>query len=84
MSAYTSIEDPREARAVDFIMEIGMSASNAFWNHATVDDVTGGMESCEEAWPLTKLIELRDALQDMILNTAAPGRNPKLFLTNQS
>jgi hypothetical protein len=83
MSNLTSIKDPEEGRNVDFLMYIGMAASAEFWRNANVDDVLGALESCDNEWPLQKLIELRDAIHEMILNSAAQG--PHLVgLTNQT
>jgi hypothetical protein len=82
VSAYTSIQDTTEGRQVDFLMEIGMEASAAFWKNATTDDVISSLEAWDEAWPVTRLIELRDKLQAVILESPAlPG--PRLFMTNK-
>jgi hypothetical protein len=85
VSAYTSIQDPHEGRNVDFMLEIGMDATNAFFKNATPDDVLGAIESNEEKWPLEKLIELRDKLQDVILHEAAQTGPERLrLMTNDS
>jgi hypothetical protein len=78
MSQYTNIEG-EEGRKVDFYMEIGMDAAHSYFSHATVEDVVGAIEACEDHWPSEKLDQLIGRLAAM----ASEGRRREgLLLAN--